>query len=94
MFEVRNVGFLKADFWPGDSVTDYIFEEIRRRNPNWKANALHFLELQADNDFTFDLDGWEWETSNKSWIGSNCVIRSLKVNEGVTGLRMAFRYDD
>ena len=94
MYEVRNAGYLEASFSAGDSVTDYIYSEIKKRRPDWNANALHFLELKGGAQFTFTMDGWDWTAVNGCWTGSNCVIRDLVVNQAVTGLKMAFRYDD
>lgn len=94
MVETRNAGFLQADFDAGDSVTDFIYSEIRKRRPGWNANTLHYLELSAGVEFGFYLDGWNWIAVDGRWTGSNCIIRDLEVNQAVTGLRMAFRFDD
>ena len=94
MNELRNAGFLQHDFAAGNDVTAYIYDQIRQRRPNWKADELHFLELHAAATFTFEMDGFTWTATDGAWIGSNCRIKSLVVNEDVAGLKMAFRYDD
>ena len=94
MNELRNAGFLKHDFSAGDDVTAYIYSEIRARRPDWKADELHFLELHAADEFTFTMDGFDWTARGGVWLGSNCRIKSLIVNDDVPGLQMAFRYDD
>lgn len=94
MVETRNAGFLQADFQTGESVTDYIYREIKRRRPGWNANTLHFLELESEAEFGFFMDGWDWIAVDGKWIGSNCIIRNLEVSQPVTGLKMAFRFDD
>ena len=92
MSELRNAGYLQASFSAGDSVTDYIYSEIKKRHSGWNAGELHFLQLTAEKPFTFYLDGWTWTAENGSWVGSNCLIHNLTVNQDVT-LKMAFRYD-
>ena len=94
MVEVRNAGFLQADFQTGDSITDFIYGEIKRRKPGWNANPLHFLELTAGAEFGFNLDGWDWIATDGKWTGSNCLIHNLYLNQPVSNLRMAFRFDD
>lgn len=93
MFDTRNVGYLKADFEAGADVTAFIFDEIRKRHPGWSANVLQHLELVSDKPLSLTVDGWEWQT-NGYWPCNNAVIRNVVVNEAVTGLQMAFRYDD
>lgn len=94
MFERRNIGYLQSDFVAGDNVTEFIFTEIRKHHPGWKANELHHLCLVADKPFSLRLNGWEWNCPNGLWETNNAAITEAIVNENVTGLQMAFRYDD
>lgn len=94
MFERRNAGRIVHDFKAGDSLTDYIYAEIRKRKPGWAANELNSLELQANTDFTFTLDGWDWSTIN-GHLFINCMeCHDLTITQDVAGLIAMFRYDD
>lgn len=92
MSELRNAGFLSASFKAGDSISDYIYAEIRKRHPGWNACELHSLQLRAAEPFTFDLNGWTWTADNGGWFGSNVIIHDVVAKSDVT-LEMAFRYD-
>ena len=94
MFERRNGGCIVADFKAGDSLTDRIYDEISKQQVGWNARELNSLELFADTDFTFSIDGWDWSTINGHLFISNMHIRNLTINQDVTGLRAMFRYDD
>lgn len=93
MFDTRNIGYLKSDFVAGDSITEYIFKEIRKRYPGWNANALHHIELVANEPLKFTINGWEWST-NGTWTCNNAIIKEIIINKDIAGLQMAFRYDD
>lgn len=93
MYDTRNIGYLKADFKAGDDITEYIFNEIRKRHVGWNANALYHIDLVADTPLMFTINGWTWRT-NGTWTCSNAIIREIIINQDVTGLQMAFRYDD
>lgn len=92
MSELRHTGYLEHDFEEGDSVTDYIYDEIRKRHPRWRANTLHSLQLESSTPFLFDLDGWTWKASYGAWMGSNILIHNLTINT-TCSLKMAFRFD-
>lgn len=93
MFDTRNIGYLKADFRAGDDITRYIFGEIKKRRPYWNGNVLNHIDLVADKPFKFSIDGWEWEC-NGQWTCNNAIIRGLVTHDDLSGLKMAFRYDD
>lgn len=93
MFDTRNIGYLQADFKAGDDITQYIFSEIKKRRSYWNGNTLHSLELVADKPFNFEIDGWDW-WCNGTWGCNNAIIRGLITHDDLTGLKMAFRYDD
>lgn len=94
----RHVGFLEADFKAGDDVTAYIFAEIKKRHPEWKADELAVLEMAApssNGEISFTMDGFQWKiVEGGTWSCNNALIRGLIIDQDVTGLRMAFRYDE
>lgn len=89
----RNIGYLESNFSAGDDVTAFIFNEIRKRKPGWNANTLYHLDLVADKPLNLSIDGWDWHTNGTLTLNYT-IINRIITNEDVTGLKMAFRYDD
>lgn len=58
----RNIGYLESDFSAGDDIAQFIFAEIRKRKPAWKADTLYHVDLVADKPLNLSIDGWNWHT--------------------------------
>ena len=89
----RSIGYLEGDFLAGSDITAFIFDETKKRKPGWNANALYHLDLVADKPLSLSIDGWDWHTNGTLKL-SYTIINKIITNEDITGLKMAFRYDD
>lgn len=94
MVDARNIGCLTMDVPAGTNLTALIFDEIRKRKPEWKANTLHTLELIADEDFSFTMGGWTFESIGKTLYMNSLVFEDMIMLTDAKRLRMYFRYDD
>lgn len=94
MVDARNIGALVMDVPMGTNLTDLIFDEIRKRRPEWRANTLHTLELVADENFSFVMDGWTFETVGGRLYMNSLIFSDMVLLTDAKHLRMFFRYDD
>ena len=94
MVDARNIGCLTMDVPAGTNLTALIFDEIRKHKQGWKANTLHTLELMADEDFSFSMNGWTFETVGGRLYMNSLVFSDMILLTDAKHLRMFFRYDD
>lgn len=94
MVDARNIGCLIMDVSEGTNLTDLIYNAIRERRPGWNANSLHTLEMFADDDFTFTMDGWTFETVGGRLYMNSLIFADIVLLTDVKRLKVYFRYDD
>lgn len=94
MVDARNIGALVMDVPAGTNLTALIFDEIRKRKPEWKANTLHTLELVSLEDFSFSMDGWTFDSTRGYMYMNSVIFKDMIMLTDAKQLHMLFRYDD
>lgn len=94
MVDARNIGCLIMDVPAGTNLTELIYDAIRERNIGWKANKLHTLELIAQDNFSFTMNGWVFESVQGTLYMNSLIFGDIVMLTDVKHLKMYFRYDD